>query len=359
MEKKSVSSNNLEKIQNHVTIKDISARAGVSIGTVDRALHNRGRISEKTKAAVLQAAEELNYHRNEFARSLRIQNKISLLAIYQGEPQAYSNHFTAGFKAEQANLANYGLQLNLLRARSLESKDILDEIENIDMSQYDGIMLNAGGPELNSFINEAIDRNIVVTTFNSDSPNSKRLFFVGENHYRAGRLAGELTAKLLRGEGTVGLFSGLSTVYALNERIRGFSSLLQEDYPTVKIIKDINHFDDWNLRDRKAEELLFDGDMPDAIFCNSATGALPVCQLLEKYKVEKRPVVIGYDENEELEQMLKKGFCTAILHQHPQKQARIVLRELFQFLYTGKQTLPLDEVVRFMPTIMLKGNIDR
>ncbi len=38
--------------KNAVRIKDIAAKANVSIGTVDRVLHNRGRVSEEVRQKV-------------------------------------------------------------------------------------------------------------------------------------------------------------------------------------------------------------------------------------------------------------------------------------------------------------------
>jgi len=59
------------KTQNtKIRIKDIATLAGVSEGTVDRVLHNRGEVSEKSKAAVEKILEEINYSPNLLARSL-------------------------------------------------------------------------------------------------------------------------------------------------------------------------------------------------------------------------------------------------------------------------------------------------
>ena len=53
-----------------VTIKEIAKRAGVSVGTVDRVIHNRGRVSKVTARRVRQIIKELDYKPNILARSL-------------------------------------------------------------------------------------------------------------------------------------------------------------------------------------------------------------------------------------------------------------------------------------------------
>ena len=46
---------------NKVTINDVAKAAGVSKGTVDRVLHNRGEVSRKSKEKVLKVIEELGF----------------------------------------------------------------------------------------------------------------------------------------------------------------------------------------------------------------------------------------------------------------------------------------------------------
>ena len=52
-----------------ITIKEIAAEAGVSLGTVDRVLHNRGRVSQETIALVRRIAEENGYYEGEAGTS--------------------------------------------------------------------------------------------------------------------------------------------------------------------------------------------------------------------------------------------------------------------------------------------------
>jgi len=53
-----------------VTIKDVAAYTGLSVGTVSMALNGSEKIAEKTKKFVAMAAEELGFRKNPFARSL-------------------------------------------------------------------------------------------------------------------------------------------------------------------------------------------------------------------------------------------------------------------------------------------------
>ncbi|MEU3193531.1 LacI family DNA-binding transcriptional regulator [Streptomyces sp. NPDC006992] len=52
-------------------IKDVAARAGVSVATVSRVLNDHSGVREETRARVLSAVSELSYRPNTLARSLR------------------------------------------------------------------------------------------------------------------------------------------------------------------------------------------------------------------------------------------------------------------------------------------------
>lgn len=63
------------------TIRDVAKRAGVSITTASYALNETGSIGEATRKRVLQAADELNYHPNAFARNLK-QRKTQTIGVF-------------------------------------------------------------------------------------------------------------------------------------------------------------------------------------------------------------------------------------------------------------------------------------
>src|SRR5271163_4361860 len=53
-------------------VRLIAELAGVSIGTVDRALHGRGGIKESTRHRILQVARQIGYSPNLAARALSV-----------------------------------------------------------------------------------------------------------------------------------------------------------------------------------------------------------------------------------------------------------------------------------------------
>jgi len=82
-----------------VTLKTIATRLGLTPGTVSAALNNSAAarsISDATKQRIFQAAKELNYHPNFFARSLRLQRTFTIGVIAEEIGDAYGAMVISG-----------------------------------------------------------------------------------------------------------------------------------------------------------------------------------------------------------------------------------------------------------------------
>ena len=64
------------KAINQIRIKDIAVRAGVSAGTVDRVIHNRGEVSEETRKTVISIIQEMSYSPNLHASNLASSKRL-------------------------------------------------------------------------------------------------------------------------------------------------------------------------------------------------------------------------------------------------------------------------------------------
>ena len=69
----------------NVRIKDVAELAGVSVATVDRVLHKRGKISEKALAKVMEALEKTGYKPNLIASTLG-SNRVFRIAAMIPDP---------------------------------------------------------------------------------------------------------------------------------------------------------------------------------------------------------------------------------------------------------------------------------
>ena len=67
-----------------MTIKDLSAQTGYSVGTISRVLNNQPNVSEKARAVILKAADESGFQLNQNAKQLKQQHGTSILVVVKG-----------------------------------------------------------------------------------------------------------------------------------------------------------------------------------------------------------------------------------------------------------------------------------
>lgn len=67
-----------------MTIKDLSAQTGYSVGTISRVLNNQPNVSEKARKVILKAAEECGFQLNANAKQLKQQHGTSILVVAKG-----------------------------------------------------------------------------------------------------------------------------------------------------------------------------------------------------------------------------------------------------------------------------------
>lgn len=79
-----------------VTIRDVSARCGLSVSTVSKALNNYSDVSAETRDMVLRTAREIGYYPNAIARTLKTNRSNNIGVLFQEESgQGLTHHFFA------------------------------------------------------------------------------------------------------------------------------------------------------------------------------------------------------------------------------------------------------------------------
>lgn len=303
------------------TIKTIAQMSNVSIGTVDRALNGRGRISPETQKRVLEAAEKLDYHRNRFASALGKQRKYHIAVLYPLLPNSFFNFVELGIQEAQKEYEDYGIIIDQFRTDFMNYEEQRETLKSIDKSKYDGLVLAASSEKLIDQLNDFVNEGVPVVTFNSDVSSSNRLFFVGEDAYKSGRLCGSQMGRILGGKGRIAAVVSYLSPGSSQARLHGFMEGLQSKYPDIEILAPREcheHEDDAKMIVR---DLIKQYGELDGIFANSASSTVGIGRFFFENPSVKVPVLIGYDVTNEVGHYLKEGIFDMIVDQNPEKQS--------------------------------------
>ena len=101
-----------------MTIKDLSAQTGYSVGTVSRVLNNQPNVSEKARNAILEAAKATGFQLNTNAKQLKQQQSNAILVLVKGTSNQL---FGTLVEILQSHIAGTGHPLSV---------DYLDEDDN-------------------------------------------------------------------------------------------------------------------------------------------------------------------------------------------------------------------------------------
>src|SRR5690349_18283303 len=120
------------------TIADVARDAGVSAMTVSRVINGKRNVRETTRAAVLQAIEQLNYSPNAAARSLAAGEALHLGLLYANPSAAYLSQFLVG-ALEGARRAGCHVVLESCGSESADEQ--ADATRRFATSGVDGVIL--------------------------------------------------------------------------------------------------------------------------------------------------------------------------------------------------------------------------
>ena len=115
------------------TIMDIARMSGLSKGTVDRVLHNRGEVSKKSYEKVMAVIKELGYEPNVFASALArgVSPRIAVLIPLHG-PGSFWELALKGI-SKASGLAAVCERLGIAPAECLAIGDNDNDVEMFDL----------------------------------------------------------------------------------------------------------------------------------------------------------------------------------------------------------------------------------
>ncbi len=305
-----------------VTSKQIAELAGVSRGTVDRALHNRGRVNPEVAQRILQLAEELGYQPNPIGRALvKKAQRFKIGVILQSIETPTMQIVSRGVAQAAEDLKNAGIELSVQQIHRLDTALLLEYIDQLLAEGVCALALSASNaPEVRERINELHEAGIPVVTLNSDAPGCARMCFIGMDNYRGGQTAAGLMHMLLPAGGKIFPLAGHLNNTAHNNRLTGFTdTLAAEKAENIEILPFQPCFDRDDLAYEITQHVL--SAHPDLGGIYVATnGQLGVCEAVRDAGLTEQVRVIAFDLTPPNDDLLREGKISILLDQNAFEQ---------------------------------------
>jgi LacI family transcriptional regulator len=333
-----------------MTVKDIAALAKVSIGTVDRVLYNRGRVSPETKAKIQGIIEQYQFTPNPIARRLKRNRAYRFCAFLPQRDQdaGYWGQAMRGIQEGAAEIAPLGVETEIIEYDRYSPEGFREAGDALLARNPEGVILSPILPgQTRTLIQGIQERDIPYLFFDADLPGAKPLCAIGQDPFRGGYLAGRLL-HLMAGRVTKSLavLDVHGEDYHITRRRDGFLHYAQEQgFPTV--VRD--------YADTRAEVSVdaiarFLREQPEltGIFITNCMAH----RVVEAIHGE-RPglVLVGYDLIPKNKALLQSGGINAIIAQRPEEQGRQALLQLYRRIVLGQPTrsrleIPLDVYIK-------------
>ncbi|GEO04779.1 transcriptional regulator [Adhaeribacter aerolatus] len=339
-----------------VGVKEIARRANVSIATVDRVLHNRTGVSEKTKEKINSIIQELDYQPNLLARRLASRKAIQF-AILIPQISNETDFWQAplnGIEQAEAEIIQYGIKLDKYFFDLNNKSSFVKQTQVLLKGNLDGVLLAPSFIEESiAFTKELQKRNIPYIFIDSDIPNQESLSFIGPDLFQTGYLAGHLINYLFESGKIllVNISKEIDNHHHLLRKEEGFRTYFQKNNINKEIVKiDIRKTDYKSIKKNLAKILTKEKDVKAIFVTNSRVSY--VAHFIEESSIQDK-LLIGFDFLNENIEYLKKGTIDFLICQKPQEQGYRGIMALYNKIV---QQAPIEKAY-FMPIdIVTKEN---
>ena len=335
------------------SIKDIAQALGISIGTVDRALHGRSDISLATRKRVLKKAEQLGYRPNIVARSLKLNRRLRIGVYFPREIGSFFDPLRSGVRAAAAASTGVNVELVFRTFPRLDRGDV--ELLAADAAEnFDGVLVAPGNPDrIGPKLNALARRGIAVVCVASDAPRSERLASVTADAQVSGAIAAELFSRTIQKPGQLATITGDLTTLDHAEKLRGFAETLALLAPHLSLLPPIESHEKPGVAYRQAVSLLSHKPYPLGVYISTANSA-PVLRALEERHLLGEVQIITTDLFVELVPHIEVGSILATIYQRPFTQGKTALELLLRYLNEG---VTPEEHNRLAPHLILRSNL--
>lgn len=348
----------MHKELSNIRIIDIAEMAGVSVGTVDRVIHKRGRVSEENEQKVRAVLQEVDYQPNLMARSLASRKRYHFVAIIPYfAPGEYWEALSQGIDQAAAEAEAQNVSITKLFFDQYNNQSFDDVAPTLFEKEVDGVLIATLFTDSVIRLSHRLDtEGIPYVYVDSNIAGKQQLAYFGTESHDAGVIAARLLANQINKQSDILIariiHSGKNDSNQGTNRRNGFCQYLAEDGFQGKLheVELTIANPDYNF-DKLDEVFQANPRIEGAVIFNST------CYILGNYLQARRLKsikLVGYDLIGKNTELLSEGAITALIAQRPEQQGYSGIKSLCNYLVL-KQT---PEKVNLMPIdILFKENL--
>ncbi len=338
-----------------VRIKDIARLAQVSPGTVDRVIHNRGEVSEKTRNKIREIIEELNYQPDILARTLASKKsfQFAVLMPVSVNENDFWNSPRLGIDKALNEVSPFGVQVRPYYFDQFDNSSFKEKSNQILREKPDAILFAPVFPaESISFLQQCREFNIPLILFNSNLEEAEEVFYIGQDALQSGYLGAKLLSYGLKSDDDiliVNIAGRKDNHNHILRRERGFRKYFA-DHPEIKSnVITIDCVQDCGENfDKQFSQALEKYRVSAAFVTNSRV--YEVADYIEKHDIDTISL-LGYDLLPQNVKALKNGIIDFLISQKPEQQGYMGIMTLFNKLVlqkdvSQKQYISIDILTR-------------
>jgi len=343
-----------------IRIKDIAESAGVSVGTVDRVLHNRPNVSAPAREKVEKALKEMNYQPNMYASALAYNKSyIFCILLPKDDSEAYWDEIEEGVRKCEDMRRDFHISVKFFHYERFDDESFEGQSRELLATNPHGVIIVPSQLEITRKLTDQLHgQSIPFVLLDSYMPDLRPLSFFGQDSFQSGYFAAKMLMLIASGEKEIMLMrhtkDGRVVSKQQDNREVGFRHYMHDHFPQVDII-------DFNLplqSTRKDNVKLLDNFFAAHPYIHHCITLNSKAHIVGDYllKTNRRNVqIMGYDMVAKNAECLRQGSISFLIAQHAYQQGFACVDTLFKAIVLRKKVTP----VNYMPIELLsRENVD-
>ncbi|MBR1469371.1 MAG: substrate-binding domain-containing protein [Prevotella sp.] len=344
----------------NIRIKDIAERAGVSVGTVDRVLHNRPNVSKYAREKVENVLKELDYQPNAYASALAYNRSCTLhMIVPEHDQEAHWDEIEEGAMRAMESRRDFHVEVKISHYKRLNDASFIRCYKKILAENPDGVVIVPAELELTRGLTDKLhERDIPFIFLDSYMPDLRPLSFFGQDSIASGSFAAKILMMAFPNEKEIMLMkqtkNGRVTSKQQTNREVGFRHYMTDHFPHVAI-RELELPLNGSRKQCWAILEQFFNENPQIHHCITLNSR---AYLIGEYLLKNNRQniqVMGYDMVPKNAECMRDGSVSFLIAQHAYMQGYASIDSLFQAIVLKKKI----RRVNYMPIeLLMKENVE-